>query len=89
MPLLSSSLHIRRAAARWALLTIGLGISKQGTPKSLTEAHYILANTSLKFRALIVKFQGDMPRVGSETCDLVGSLSLCTNQGRTWRQLDG
>jgi hypothetical protein len=31
-------------------------ISKQGTPKSITEAHYILATKSLKFRAWIAKF---------------------------------
>jgi len=31
-------------------------ISKQGTAKSVTEAHYILAATSLEFRAWIAKF---------------------------------
>jgi hypothetical protein len=33
---------------------------KQGTPKSVTESHYILATTSLKFRAWFTKFQADM-----------------------------
>jgi hypothetical protein len=49
---------IRSAAASF---TWSVHITKQGTPKFTTEAHYILANISLKFRAQITKFQGDVP----------------------------
>jgi hypothetical protein len=54
----TSRLAIRSAAASF---TWSVHITKQGTPKFTTETHYILATISLKFRAQITKFQGDVP----------------------------
>jgi hypothetical protein len=53
-----SQTPIRSAAASF---TWSVHITKQGTPKFTTEVHYILATISLKFRAQITKFQGDVP----------------------------
>jgi hypothetical protein len=46
-------------------------LTKQGTPKFVTEAHYILATISLKFRARITKFQGDVPKALKHGISLV------------------
>jgi len=48
-------------------------ITKQGTPKFITEAHYLLATISLKSRARITEFQGDVPEALKH--GFVGSLS--------------
>jgi hypothetical protein len=60
---------------------------KQGTPRSVTEAHYILATTSLKFRAWFTKFQADMPGVMKHAILLV-RLAV-HGLWRTWRQRKG
>jgi hypothetical protein len=44
----------------------------------ITEAHYILATISLKFRAQITKFQGDVPEALKHDISLV-RLIVCTN----------
>jgi hypothetical protein len=44
----------------------------------ITEAHYILATTSLKFRARITKFQGDVPEALNHGISLV-RLVICTD----------
>jgi hypothetical protein len=44
----------------------------------VTKVHYILATTSLKFRARITKFQGDVPEVLKYGISLV-RLILCTD----------
>jgi hypothetical protein len=46
-------------------------LTKQGTPKFVTEAHYILATISLKFRAGITKFQGGVPKALKDGISLV------------------
>jgi hypothetical protein len=46
-------------------------VTKQGTPKFVTEAHYILATISLKFRAGITKFQGGVPKALKDGISLV------------------
>ena len=46
-------------------------LTKQGTPKLVTEAHYILATVPLKFRARITKFQGDVPKALKHGISLV------------------
>jgi hypothetical protein len=44
----------------------------------ITEAHYILATISLKFRARIIKFQGDVPEALKHGISLV-RLVICTD----------
>jgi hypothetical protein len=66
---------IRSAAASF---TWSVHVTKQGTPKFLTEAHYILATISLKFRARITKFQGDVPKALNHGISLV-RLVICTD----------
>jgi hypothetical protein len=51
--------------------TWSVHITKQGTPKFTTKAHYILATISLKFRAQITKFQGTSPKVFKHGISLV------------------
>ena len=60
--------YLKRDIQKWATIrsaaasfTWSVHLTKQGTPKFTTEAHYILATISLKFRAQITKFQGDVP----------------------------
>jgi hypothetical protein len=56
-------------------------ITKQGTPKFITEVHYILATISLKFRARITKFQGDVPEALEHGISLV-RLVICTDHAK-------
>jgi hypothetical protein len=46
-------------------------LTKQGTPKFITKAHYILATISLKFRARITKVQRDVPKALKHGISLV------------------
>jgi hypothetical protein len=64
---------IRSAAASVAS---HVHFTKQGTPNFITEAHYILATISLKFRARITKFQGDVPEALQHGISLV-RLEIC------------
>jgi hypothetical protein len=51
---------------------------RRNTKDLITEAHYILATLSLKFRARITKFQGDVPEALKHGISLVG-LVICTD----------
>jgi hypothetical protein len=69
---------IRSAATSFAS---HVHITKQGTPKFITEVHYILATISLKFRAQITKFQGDVPEALKHGISLV-RLAICTDHAK-------
>jgi hypothetical protein len=57
----------------------GRHLTKQGTPKVVTEARCNLAIQSLKFGAQIPKFQGDIPKTSKHGISLV-RLAKCTDQ---------
>jgi len=63
------ALHVGRA---------GISVFPKEHQNLITEAHYILATISLKFRARITKFQGDIPEALKRGISLV-RLVMCTD----------
>jgi hypothetical protein len=63
------ALHVRRA---------GISVFPKEHQNLITEAHYILATISLKIRARITKFQGDVPEALKRGISLV-RLVMCTD----------
>ena len=56
----------------------GISVFPKEHQNLITEAHYILATISLKFRARITKFQGDVPEALKHDISLV-RLIVCTD----------
>jgi hypothetical protein len=65
-------LHVGRA---------GISVFPKEHQNLITEAHYLLTTVSLKYRARITKFQGDVPEALKDGISLV-RLAMCTDHAK-------